>query len=225
MVVIGILIALSINNWNEERLKRIKEKEIVLLIYNELEDNSKYISSRIEEFELTLPYASGLLNLTGSEAKAISADSLAKYTVQLFGFGVYTPVTINLKRIIKGEAFNLIIHDSLQTMLSEYEILLDKTHQIYDVIIPHKNRWELIESNIQTFNSTKLLAKKYNFKTYNDINDVELDIDTKAILSNPKFAATVSDQLNFIHFLLKRFGQINNDITDLRYFVKTHYDL
>ena len=39
LVVIGILIALSINNWNQER----KNKEKILAIFEEIQDNMKML--------------------------------------------------------------------------------------------------------------------------------------------------------------------------------------
>lgn len=47
LVVIGILIALQINNWNEERKNRIKEKDILLEIAETLEVNAKTLDSSI----------------------------------------------------------------------------------------------------------------------------------------------------------------------------------
>ena len=42
-MVIGILIALQINNWNEKRKQNLKEKEIVIALYDELKLNKDYI--------------------------------------------------------------------------------------------------------------------------------------------------------------------------------------
>ena len=43
LVVIGILIALQINNWNENRKTRVKENVIVKSLYDEFMFNSKYL--------------------------------------------------------------------------------------------------------------------------------------------------------------------------------------
>ena len=47
LVVIGILIALAINNWNEARKNRVKEKDILLEIAETLEVNAKTLDSSI----------------------------------------------------------------------------------------------------------------------------------------------------------------------------------
>ena len=45
LVVIGILIALQINNWNEQRKERVKEREILLALADNLENNIQTIEA------------------------------------------------------------------------------------------------------------------------------------------------------------------------------------
>jgi hypothetical protein len=225
LVVIGILIALSINNWNEDRINTNREKEIVKLVYDELAVNSRYIDARSNEFESRIPYAIDLLNMSGSKAKSFPPDSLAKYTVELFSVGAYSPFTMNLNRIINSDQFNLIQIDSLQSMLGEYRILLDKSQILYSTIQAALNRWELIEYQIMTSEYSRQEGANLNFITYDKIDAANFDTDTKNILSNPKFAAIVSSHLNSIQFLLERFNEINRYIDNIREFIEKHYDL
>ena len=48
LVVIGILIALQINNWNEERKDRIQEQKILALLREEFISNLNQIESKIK---------------------------------------------------------------------------------------------------------------------------------------------------------------------------------
>ena len=51
LVVIGILIALSINNWNERNKERIKEREILIDLAETLEINIKTLKTNIEQLK------------------------------------------------------------------------------------------------------------------------------------------------------------------------------
>jgi hypothetical protein len=51
LVVIGILIALSINNWNDARKQRILEKEFIEGVKNDLKQDKAYIQEIIEMAE------------------------------------------------------------------------------------------------------------------------------------------------------------------------------
>jgi hypothetical protein len=49
LVVVGILIALSINNWSEEKKERIKEREILIDLVENLEINIETLEVNIEQ--------------------------------------------------------------------------------------------------------------------------------------------------------------------------------
>tara|TARA_R100001369_G_scaffold10707_11_gene23977 strand:+ start:2795 stop:3070 length:276 start_codon:yes stop_codon:yes gene_type:complete len=52
LVVIGILIALQINNWNQNRIERNKENLILTELIVDLEEQSKLLDEYIETEEL-----------------------------------------------------------------------------------------------------------------------------------------------------------------------------
>lgn len=51
LVVIGILIALSINNWNRDRLNRIESKTITASIYNDLVSDTLLLAQYINSYK------------------------------------------------------------------------------------------------------------------------------------------------------------------------------
>src|SRR5210317_1676767 len=51
LVVIGILIALSINNWNEGRINKIKEQEYLEGIKTDLQSDLKYIDLLLPNYK------------------------------------------------------------------------------------------------------------------------------------------------------------------------------
>ena len=150
---------------------------------------------------------------------------LAKYTQNIFALGAYTPFMMNLNRIKNNEEFSLIQYDSLQSMLSNYEILIDKSKLIYESIITHKNHWELVEYQVISFDYNKYVGEDHNFKSYDELTDVRFNVNTNDILANPKFAGLLSYQLNLMHFLINRYEEINSDIDEIRDFIEKHYDL
>ncbi len=52
LVVIGILIALQINTWNEKKQERVKEREILIDLVENLEINIKTLETNIEKMRL-----------------------------------------------------------------------------------------------------------------------------------------------------------------------------
>ena len=78
LVVIGILIALAINNWNTEKNNQIKEKEALSEIYHGLKsDNKQLIEIHTQEREVIRMIDS--LNLEFKQRGRFSNDSLQVY--------------------------------------------------------------------------------------------------------------------------------------------------
>src|SRR5210317_532577 len=57
LVVIGILIALQINNWNETRKDRLKEKELKIALLSDFEETKKRLQETINKQERDIDYS------------------------------------------------------------------------------------------------------------------------------------------------------------------------
>ena len=77
LVVLGILIALQINTWNEQRKERITEKELLFELYESVKRNQEILSSGIRRWGSTTR-AIELISYTIEKQKPFS-DSLANY--------------------------------------------------------------------------------------------------------------------------------------------------
>ncbi|MEJ2585524.1 MAG: DUF6090 family protein [Robiginitalea sp.] len=84
LVVIGILIALQINNWNEERKAREREQQLLISLSEDfksnlvsLENSIQVIPGLIEEYSLVLEHAG---NLNEPLTDSMKADILATIT-------------------------------------------------------------------------------------------------------------------------------------------------
>jgi len=65
LVVIGILIALQINNWNENRKEKNKEQIILNQLFNDFKSNDTIIKTGLEDYQLNLKFQNTILKHTG----------------------------------------------------------------------------------------------------------------------------------------------------------------
>jgi len=70
LVMIGILLALQVNNWNEERKEWAQEQQVITALHNEFNENhldDKLINSLLllNEYEKTVDIIEDLLITTG----------------------------------------------------------------------------------------------------------------------------------------------------------------
>ncbi len=76
LVVIGILIALSINNWNENRKDSIYKKQLVNNLILELHTAKSDLTSSIQRAEKSDTYGSLFLKIAGTNNQSIPVDSI-----------------------------------------------------------------------------------------------------------------------------------------------------
>jgi len=72
LVMIGILLALLVNNWNEQRKVQIAGNELTAKLYQELLNNLNYNKNALNRFETQIGY----IDLVLTQGKKINIDSL-----------------------------------------------------------------------------------------------------------------------------------------------------
>jgi len=130
LVVIGILIALSINNWNEERKKGIQGKEYVKEIYNDLKSDLKSLNRILAKLETNKITSRQILEILESEDKNIADSSLFVSNI------LNTNAVIDVRRnnrtwdeLRSTGRISMIENDSLDKLLTSFYGYYDK--QIY----------------------------------------------------------------------------------------------
>ena len=120
LVVIGILIALSINNWNEN--KKTHRKEVILAeqLLEDARADSVFFQSRITHQQIRDTLFNNLINLS----KQIAVDSISKIEVNADPFFFRLAYQSNLINN-NPDAYDLIRHDSIKNKLREYKAKYD----------------------------------------------------------------------------------------------------
>lgn len=116
LVVFGILIAVQINNWNEENKRLEAERYMLNEILNNLNEDAVQIAAIIKTRERGAVANETLLSLVRSGDP--NPDSLSKYLPHFITFERYFPVN-NAYEIIKSSGLK-ISNKELRTAFSRY---------------------------------------------------------------------------------------------------------
>ncbi len=137
LVVIGILIALSINTWNEKRKDGIKEQVILISLKVNLLENFKLLKlanqATIDAYNASL----NLHELTTPNRNAINSneiDSLISVTFDYFSFDANSG-TIN--EIINSGQLNIIKNEELKNQISNWSAIVEDTQRDSDIANKH----------------------------------------------------------------------------------------
>ncbi|MFN3997516.1 DUF6090 family protein [Algoriphagus sp.] len=130
LVVIGILIALQINTWNELRKTRQYEVKMLKELKSTLEKDRRYFSSQIPRLTIKQNAANRLLSML--ENKEENLDTLNRYFTNL-RFEVLFQYNSGAYGSIKSGGIDKISNDSIRAkMAGIYEFLIPRSEKIFE---------------------------------------------------------------------------------------------
>jgi hypothetical protein len=180
LVVIGILIALQINNWNEWRKDRKLEMEILNDLRLNLESNVSLVSGRVDYFSKGLSSAGIILDVI--DHRLPYHDSLGvHFSRATRGYGGADVISYVGYESLRNNGFNLISNKFLR---DEIMILFENT---YRAIISFDETFKLQNAYHQEVVGNFLYTdKQHSLKPF----------DFDEVMNSKRYYASVSDHFN-----------------------------
>jgi len=126
LVVIGILIALQINNWNENRIDRIKEQEMLRLLHEEFLENKmsfqRVIDGSLQQLD-TLNWAISIFPVKPKITNIGKIELLLSKSKRA-GYFTFNPSNAVINGITNNNSFDLITDKALRSRILSWEGLL-----------------------------------------------------------------------------------------------------
>ena len=192
LVVIGVLIALSINNWNENRKNSIKEIQFLEGFKNDLMANKTELNRVIRKAEITSNSSDSILKLKRRELESLGIKSFVRFMMDAAGFAVCQTQEGTIQGIMGSGNLDVISNDSIRLAIGSWQANLK------DVI-----EWEELDKNSSAI--------------YNEYLENHLKLYTRGQEELPLDEFKMSMLLNDNLFLnriatQKRFPKILNDL-------------
>lgn len=130
LVVIGILIALQINNWNEDRKTNLEEQRALLNIHSDFSKNKVLLMDLITTTQSSIDVGIKILNYTGRKEKPKTEDEFNDLLNILFSNDPYYPQNGFLDDLLNSGKLGIFKNVDLRNLLSSWkpnlEILNEK---------------------------------------------------------------------------------------------------
>ena len=126
LVVIGILIALSINNWNEKQKNKSKENQILTSLLTELISQKQQLAKQIKGDTITYLANDSLMVLSGS--MNFNSIPTVDFSDLLYRIGVRTsfnPQSGTVEALLSSGELDLIRNEALKIQLAGLKGRLD----------------------------------------------------------------------------------------------------
>jgi hypothetical protein len=123
LVVIGILIALQINVWNQNRVNRKVEKEIISSLNKDFKANKTAVKKHLGEIERQMNSNRQLMSLIGASREELEKYNIDSLMSVSMGDSDLAFADNTLNNLIQTDRLNLITKDSLTSLLYQWGTL------------------------------------------------------------------------------------------------------
>jgi hypothetical protein len=121
LVVIGILIALQINNWNQNRLERIEEIDILESMHADFVQTKNRADETIKKESRVVDYCGKMMSLMIDKPEKIDHDSIADYLFSgALAYWRVEPVNGTYDALIGSGKTGVIQNQDLSRLLAEF---------------------------------------------------------------------------------------------------------
>ena len=201
LVVIGILIALQVNNWNEYRKEKVEEKKILLSLHNEISNNLESLQVVIEEKNKIINVNQYIIKNRGKNGEWKSQkplDSLMNY-ISLSGW-IFVPQNGVLNEIINSGKLLLIENDLIKNEIASLpqliSLMIEEDRQyrldLHQYFLPFLSKnYNLIE-----LTRYRELLENYSFK----MGETNFPKSIPELLSSREFENILTIQSIWIKF-------------------------
>lgn len=154
LVVVGILIAVQIDEWREDKVNRKKEVQILKNINQEFKRNKEQLEGITSQNIQMLKSTDWMLKFWPNYRK-LNLDTLRKVIAAMSGTPTFNPSQSVTRSLINTASFELIQNDSLRMELLRFPDLYDDYH---DEELDSKNAFhsELIPYTIKNIDMMSL---------------------------------------------------------------------
>ena len=180
LVVIGILIALSINNWNGQQKLNEKEVSVAKELYIELNENLASVKNQLELWETRDEKISELLEFIDSKNVTLTNREFDSTLIYVIAFSNFKLKESKFQRIISMENFEF---KKSPTLINDLLSLNDMYATLMDYYYQNDQGYHQI---LQPY-----LIENYSFENFNNIiirKKTESKVNYRKLITDLKFA-------------------------------------
>ena len=192
LVVIGILIALQINNWNENRKEQKKTSAYLAMLSDEIQTNLKRLDRSTEMAKAHREYNLNTLKELNSEsAKTIDLDEFYAITTSQGPFSRLELVRSSFDDLINSGAMENVKDSLLRNQIFSIEPSYKQLENEYTAV---RLVWEqqIRPYHVEHLNETRIITRN------NESLKFDFETDMEAFIYNRKYANILTGNIIYI---------------------------
>ena len=213
LVVIGILIALQLNNWNTERIQNSESRELVKRLLLETNQNKDLLRNEIDSENQRLNALLQFLKMTGNNYTEKSIEKTDSLLYDIIGSPRFKLNTSVLEEAISTGRLASIKSDSLRNLIYELPSIVSNIKDNIGYIDNHDNfyffkRFYDIVSLREIDGKISTYADKLGRSNFTNI-------DNRIILNDMQFESLVDNKYFLLSQLINIFTETERKLNNL----------
>jgi hypothetical protein len=183
LVMIGILLALQVNNWNENRKQEKVEQEILISLQKELNINKRNLLFHIEKYQEQYDNGVFLMSLFIEKNDTISLHTLHSALGSIEETYSFEASDGTIKSIIASGKIELIQNSRLKSLITSFNgAVINATQEVENVQkLLHNRLWPVIDGKINSANRIRTYDGFENFPRGSYYSDYDWFFNSKEI--------------------------------------------
>ena len=188
LVVVGILIALSINSWNEQRIENKQEVELLRGLKEEFQYNAEQLDASINTNKKVAQACIDITRMIRADSVTIAPEKLYELVMLMLDFNSFDARTGVSGEIVTSGKLTILKNDVLRAQLVNWLTLLEDCEE--DILFRSDNyTMNLLPFLMKRFPMANVeLTKKLDFDknnyldAYTEKSPFEIDISAKDLM-------------------------------------------
>lgn len=134
LVVIGILIALQVNNWNNHRNEAKEERSLLKDLNFEFSKNKEELVAVRHDYQKFISSTKALMDLIAADSSVVQRSNVDSLISESINYYDYRPTQHVVDELLSSGKLRLIRSDSLRSSLFEWASLLNEKEESWSTL-------------------------------------------------------------------------------------------
>lgn len=139
LVVIGIIIAIQLNEWNQHRIDKKQETLMLENLQNEFERTREFLSYTLSDYIVTIDANIALMGLFSSDGNNMTELQIDTMLAKSFKQAPFYPTQPVLSELLNSGEIKSLENENLKHSLLDWEAMIRWFHFDYDLMLKFSN--------------------------------------------------------------------------------------